>query len=334
MELRAFEHFFLGQPRTDRIIIQFVADQNTMTALVLAGELDMTMGGIDTARAAELAPRVQAAGIGTFVFGPNSYSHWTFQYNNHPSAVRLRDGRVRRAMAHALDRVQLAVFATAGLSPPIDSWIPPNDPRYRAAERIITRYPYDPQRALALFAQAGWTPGSDRLLRNAAGEPLQCDIRGAESVGSLGAKNWNEVGIETTESAIPPHLARDTAWRATFPCVEASSRPLGLAKITHLHSTNAMSAENGWRGNNRSGWSMPELDQAIDRFLGSVREAERLQAERDMVRLVTAELPVIPLYLSVNGTFLAQGFVGWNGYKQGTLIDPSTSWNAHLWERS
>ena len=104
-----------------------------------------------------------------------------------------------------------------------------------------------------------------------------------------------------------PSLITNPQYRATFQCIEDSSRPGGFAVYSHLHSNNAMSPANGWKGTNRSGWSTPEMDQATDRFFGSIRESDRLAAERDMVRIVSAQLPLIPLNLSLGASFVAKG---------------------------
>jgi len=329
LELTAFEQYFLGKPKTERVIVKFIADENTALAQLLAGEIDLNIGAIDTVRSVELAPRV--AGMGQFVYDGNSYLHWTYQYNNNPAAFAARDVRVRQALAHALDRVSLTDYATAGKSPALDSWIPPDDPRYPSAEPYITKYPFDAARAANLFEQAGWTRGSDGLLHDATGQPLRCVIRGADSVGTLGVQQWRAAGVDASEEPIPPNLTRDPEWRATFQCVESSSRNLGISKVQHLHSGNAMSAANNWRGNNRSGWSTLELDRLIDRFMAAMVEDERLQTERDIVRILTAELPLLPMYISIDATFLANGFSGWKGYKKGVLPDSSTTWNAHEW---
>jgi peptide/nickel transport system substrate-binding protein len=333
IDLGAFDQYFLGRPKIDRMIVRFIPDANTMGAQVLAGELDMVLQGLDPNRAAELQPMLQQGGKGQVAQAPNTYRHWTFQYANNPTAAPLRDVRVRRAMTHALDREELASFVTAGLGHAVDSWIPAEEPRYRDADPFIAKYPYDPARAQELFQEAGWSRGGDGVLRDARGQQLQCEIRGAGNVGSLGAQRWKAAGIDVSEAAIPDNLRRDAAWRATFPCVEESGRPLGLAVYTHLQSSNVMSAENGWRGTSRSGWSDPELDRAIDRFLTSPLEGDRLDAERQMVRIATTELPLIPIYIEMSVTFIGPGVTGWQGQKRGLLPDTSESWNAHTWER-
>lgn len=68
----------------------------------------------------------------------------------------LRDVRVRRAIAHALDRRAIIGGAMFGYGQPIGSHFPPQRPGY---VDLTARYPYDPARARALLAAAGYPHG-------------------------------------------------------------------------------------------------------------------------------------------------------------------------------
>ncbi len=70
-------------------------------------------------------------------------------------------------------------------------------------------YPYDPARARALLAEAGWTPGADGICRNAAGERLSLEfsttagVRVRELVQQVMQSEWRRIGVETTISNEP-----------------------------------------------------------------------------------------------------------------------------------
>ena len=52
------------------------------------------------------------------------------------------------------------------------------------------------------------------------------------------------------------------------------------------------------------------LDDATDRFLGSPRESDRLVAERDMIRVITAEAPYISVNITPSALYLRRGLTG------------------------
>src|SRR5439155_1879396 len=54
----------------------------------------------------------------------------------------------------------------------------PDDPLYRLVEqRGLTRYPYDPRRADALMAEAGWSRGPGGAYQNPAGQSFTIEVR-------------------------------------------------------------------------------------------------------------------------------------------------------------
>src|SRR5207244_2983566 len=141
----------------------------------------------------------------------------------------------------------------------------PSDPRYPEAEPYITRYPYDPQRALALFAEMGWTRSADGLLRNGEARTFGCEIRGqlGRKSGEVTADSWRSVGIDAVAEERPAGIERDLAIRATYRCVEESFRGFGRTGVLHLHSEEAMIPERRYVGNNRGAYMNPELDRLI-----------------------------------------------------------------------
>jgi peptide/nickel transport system substrate-binding protein len=336
LELEAFDGYYLGKPKTARITLRFVPDENTMLAQVFAEQVDV-VEGLGVNRVAALRPQIKQAGIGDFQLAAGNPKQWVFQNNpaNNPASAPFRELRVRRAMTHALDLAPLAEFGTAGLGGPIDAWIPTDDPRYPAVESVITRYPHDSRRAAALLEEAGWTRGADGMWREAGGQPLTCEIRGNSQEDldliAIGAQMWKALGIETSEVRVPPSLVNDNQYRASYPCIEVTSRP-GLSFYHQFPSGNARSAATGWRGQNRSGWSHSEVDDAIERLLASPRESDRLAAERDMVRVITREAPIIFIYFSLETLFTGRGLTG-PGVKRGRWSDGVYTWNVHLWEK-
>lgn len=333
MDLQAFDRYYLGKPHIDRIIIVFVQDNNTAIARVLTGEVDMAWGAIFDQSAMDL---VRSRGIGDFVIGSEGVNHLAFQFKDMAQPIELaRDVRLRRAMAHATNRQAINEVDADGMSGPADSWIHPLDPRYPQAEPYIAKYPYDPPRALGLFAEAGWTRGADGLLRNQEGRTFGCEIRGqlGRKSGPVTADSWRGVGIDAVAEERPAGVERDLAIRATYKCVEESYRGFGRTGVLHLHSDEAMIPERRYVGNNRGAYMNPELDRLIDGWFAATRASDRLQLDREMVRTISTDLPILHTIYELRKEFQRTGVTG---LVVKTGIDPirSQTWNVHAWEKA
>jgi ABC-type dipeptide/oligopeptide/nickel transport system permease component len=98
----------------------------------------------------------------------------------------LEDLRVRRAIAHALDRQAVIDGAMFGYGIPIGSHFPPRNPLY---VDLTGRYPHDLARARALLAEAGYPHGFRMTLKL---PPPSYARRGGEII----AAQLKQVGIE------------------------------------------------------------------------------------------------------------------------------------------
>src|SRR6202022_4473559 len=80
-----------------------------------------------------------------------------------------QDKRVRQALTYALDRptiVRTLLGAEAAVTPT------PMTPASWAYNSNVRPYPFDPETARKLLAEAGWTPGADGILQK-DGQPFR-----------------------------------------------------------------------------------------------------------------------------------------------------------------
>jgi peptide/nickel transport system substrate-binding protein len=157
--------YFEGQPYIDRLLYRIIPDVTTMFLELLAGKLDF-MGSLTG-----LQYRNQAK-EDNFVNQYNTYrtlaSAYVYMGYNLKSPL-FSDVRVRRALAHALNKRDIIKGALHGQGEPT---IGPYKPDAWAYNHEIQDYPHDPAKALELLAEAGWTKAEDGVLRNAAGLPF------------------------------------------------------------------------------------------------------------------------------------------------------------------
>lgn len=82
------------------------------------------------------------------------------------------DVRVRQALNYAIDKKELISGVLFGLGKEVASPFRPGTPWMHPA---LSPYPYDPQKAMALLAQAGFVRGKDGVLRR-GGKPFSFEI--------------------------------------------------------------------------------------------------------------------------------------------------------------
>jgi peptide/nickel transport system substrate-binding protein len=144
----ANDNFWLGRPKLDELFFRFVPDDASMIAALVAGD-----GDVGTFFAYSDLPQLEEAGITIM----NSFSGYNegWYINMHPEKGNpaLKDVKVRQALAYAFNReklVQDLLLGRTGVAATDYDRSPWVDP-------TITPYPYDPEKAKTLLAEAGWT---------------------------------------------------------------------------------------------------------------------------------------------------------------------------------
>ena len=144
----ANDNFWLGRPMLDELFFQFVPDDASMIAALVAGD-----GDVGTFPSYSDVPALQEAGV-TILNSFSGYNEGIY-INMHAEKGNpaLKDAKVRQAIAYAFNREKLATDLLLGLTGvaatdwDVSPWVDPT----------ITPYPYDPEKAKALLAEAGWT---------------------------------------------------------------------------------------------------------------------------------------------------------------------------------
>ena len=150
VELARNDEYWGARPRLSAVTFRFIADPAAATAAMLAGDLDVfplfpAPEALDQFR----ADKRFAVHIGT------TAGKTILALNN--ARKPFDDVRVRRALAHAIDRRAVIDATQSGFGTPIGSHAVPTDPGY---VDLTETYPYDVGRAKALLAEAGIAPGT------------------------------------------------------------------------------------------------------------------------------------------------------------------------------
>jgi peptide/nickel transport system substrate-binding protein len=148
------------------------------------------------------------------------------------------------------------------------------------------------------------------------------------------ADNWKAIGVSPEHSPFPINLLRDREARATFTGVDISSNPMGTLSAVRRFITEAIpTPDNRWTGTNRGGFSNAGWDDIGSKIRVTLDENQRVEMERELVRIFSAETPTLPLYYEIQAVPVGGGLTGVKPIRgiahTGHVMH---TWNAHEWD--
>ena len=152
--LVANPHYWAGRPHLDSLVFKVLPDPNAQIAQVLSGEINLM-----TVDANAAATRLKGA---SNLALSAQYVPQFFWIALNQSNSLFTDVKVRQAIEYALDRKAMITAVTRGYATVANSAISPALGYYYNPN--INQNAFNPAKARALLAQAGWKPGSDGIL--------------------------------------------------------------------------------------------------------------------------------------------------------------------------
>jgi peptide/nickel transport system substrate-binding protein len=331
----AFDQYVLGRPKIDRIRILPVGDPNTVLARMLAGELHVATDGSIGQHADLIRREWEPRQAGRVLHWPNAWRYTAFQLRPDLASPRaIQDLRVRKAIAHAIDRDAINEAVYGGQIILSNSPVWERSEYGRALEQAtgLVRYAFDLRRSELLMAEAGFTRGGEGIYVGPggrfSGEIQTTSGADNEPEAAIMADGFRRNGFDVRENVLSNVLAQDNQLRASFPTMSTANTNMGIRGMLYLVSDDIPSPANRWRGGNRGGWSNPEYDHIMDAFATTLDRGQQIGQVARAATIVSEDLPAVPLF------FRSQPFV-----HVSELVGPETSapeasipWNVHTWE--
>lgn len=284
IELEPNPHWVGGRPRYGRVRVVVVRDDNTRALRLLAGAGDLAMNAVPPL----LVPLFErdsrfevrsVPGTGTTYLGV------------HMEAGPLADARVRRALAHAIDRETLVRAKLGGRARLARSWIAPG---HWAHSEQVPLYAYDPERARALLDAAGLgqRPDGTRVAFT-----LRCGSeRSTQSTARAIAAMLRAVGVEVE--------VRPSEVATLIADLNRGRFELTLLQVPELVEPHVLSwffasdriPGPGVEGSNRWRLRSASLDAALERGRRAIEREARVEAYLEAQQILSEALPIIPLW--------------------------------------
>jgi len=273
----AVENHWRATPHFKRLVFLKVPEPSTRMAMLRAGSVDVIeIGG-------EYADELKKVGVRTVVMPNVSWLYiilggqWPTKPTYDPKvpwaqADAERARKVRLAMNLAVDKNAIMQRVIGGLGTVMGSWLSyPSDPW--ASEALKKPYPYDPAKAKALLAEAGYPNGFETTMNLTAwpGRGFLPDV------GEAVATYWEKVGVKVKRRPVD---------RAIF---AADFRARAYSGVSVAYASPLVAPE-PWEVLYRAGYTKaalclfvehPKLDEFIDRLAVQPSYQERVRVMRD-----------------------------------------------------
>jgi peptide/nickel transport system substrate-binding protein len=288
--------YFGPSPIIERLVIEIIPDPERLLERLREGQLDLLP--MPTAQEHSLFAEAATAGLVLAQSYDQGWMRLDFNALEGPTS----EAAVRQAIAHAIDREAIvsSVFGPYGRR--TDSWVSPGSWAYLPA---TADYAYDPDRARALLAEAGYLPDEEGYAARdgvrLAMELFFIDGREIDKqTAGLIRDNLTAVGIEIHERPVYRGAifgAGGILEKRMFELVlygwRGEREPNGFRL---WHSSQIPSLDNRLRGDNYAGWQNEENDALLDLLAGPATRQEQIAWLHRQQELYAEDLPSLPLF--------------------------------------
>ena len=245
-----------------------------------------------------------------YIYSTPSYTYIGWN-NAHPI---FRDMRVRQAMTYFTNRQQMVKTILFDLGQIVDGPIYRFRPEY---DENLFSHPYDPRKALALLAEAGWkdTDGDGILDKEIDGQRVAFrfeikfnsgnDIR--KSVALALQDELRKHGIDANVRALDWTIFLDEVRNQKFDAV-ILGWAMSVNEPDAYQVWHSSQAEN--KGSNMIGYKNPRVDAILEEYRRTFDEAKRIELYREFQRLLNVEQPYTFLFMQKAVTAVSRRFRG------------------------
>lgn len=278
-----FEDYWGEKPYYDEVVFHIVPEATTRESLLLSGQVDM----IILPPASDI-PALEANPAVEVVFGPSNRTIFIVINTSKPP---LDDARVRQALNYAVDKEAIVQGILFGAADVMDAPMAESLFGYTS----IGAYPYDPERARELLAEAGVEPGELTLdFMSPTGRYVQ-DFPASQAIANYLADVGITANVRTMDwptyvgTMTQPVDSNETqlhllGWAPAF--MDASQQMLQFQQSQHPPAGLATSF-----------YTNPEVEDLIARANATVADAERADLYAQAARLIWEDAPWIFLWV-------------------------------------
>ncbi len=291
MILNSYKDYFDGEPYISKYVERIIPDQAVQF-------LELITGGIDYM---SLSPYQYKYRTETIKFNQrfNKYKYLAHQYTYIGYNLKdpmFSDKRVRQALSYAIDKEAIIEGVLMGLGEECSGPFIKNTYAYNDD---VKKYPYDPDKARELLAEAGWEDTDADGILDKNGQPFSFKLitnqgnKQREDVATITQRNWQDIGIkvEVQTIAFVTFLKEFVDKRNFQALILGWTMPIDPDCYNVWHSETIKEG-----GLNFIGYNNPEVDKLIEAARGTYDISERAKCYQKIHALIAEEQPYTFLY--------------------------------------
>lgn len=300
-----------GPVEWERVVFRMISQGPSRVAALLAGDLDL-IADVPTSDVARLA---QNPGIAVFTassvrliylnFDPSPEALLSGTLLAHDGSALARnplgDPRVRRALAHAVNRENLAERLYEGQAIPAHQIAPQDSDGYDPAMPPLT---FDPDRARALLAESGFPQGFQMTLYT-SNDSIPNSARAVQAIAQM----WQRIGVRATIETMPHTVFSRRRAQLELPAFLADWSGRGV--LIHTLASLMHTRDGGFGAANRVRYSNPELDALIKAAIGDFDPERGKATLLRAARLARDDAGLVPVLFTVNTWAARRGSVNY-----------------------
>lgn len=295
----ANEHYYKGKPKLERFI--YKTTEGDTWQFIETGEQDYgsfqaTQDNLDKLK-----------GLGFLNLVPYTPSNYGFiQLNLEHEA--LKDKKVRQALTYGLDRQTIYVDSNQGAATLAN--IPASPISWSYTEEGINPYEYNPEKAIALLEEAGWTLGADGI-REKDGKQLTIHFLGSKKQSTdifiaVARENYAAIGVKFE----PEQFADFNSLVA-----KVESGDYDFAAFSTPLLTDPADGVVAFVNGEVKGYDNPKVKELYTKGLETTDIEERKKIYQELYQVLNDDLPYI-------FTSYGKSVIAYNGRLEGFKVNP------------
>lgn len=302
-------HYYAGAPPLAKLTMRVVRDANSRLLSLVGGSADLTQNTVSP-----------------LLFEAVKKWHARLDMATAPSALlfymgmnnedeRLRDVRVRRAIALGIDRERIVRTKLHGAARLAQSLLPPFHWAYSAPpSELASSLAYNPQEAKRLLDEAGFPdPDGDgpkyrfTLLYKTSTDALPV------AIARVIAAQLAEIGIGIDLRPLEFHIFLSDVKKGNYQLYTLQSAEIAEPNMfkNFFHSAYAPTAKNLDAGLNRMRYRNSEMDALLDAGQAEPDRVKRRVIYQKAQAILVRELPMLPLWHPDNVVVMRRGVKGY-----------------------